>query len=512
MSKLLEIIKKNLKLLIRSKSSALIVLLGPLALMLLIGLAFNTSSLFDIKVGTFSQGYSELSNSIIEKLQDKQFNVIKIDSEEKCIDMIKTGAIHVCTIFPKDLTVKTSDKIVFYVDKSRINFVYIILDKISSKITTKSTELSTALTNRLITTINNADSKLTSTKTLSNELENSKSGVNNVVNEISNINTTIVELNFTKLNEGVKDLESKNNLSTGSWSSLKTIINDFKTQYDVVSTQITTIASIKDSTTKNLNDVSVKLSTNINDAKTNEASLKEIKDDISSIEIKDVSRIVSPVTTEIKPISAESTNLNYTFPTLVVLILLFAGLLLASTTIVEEKSSKAYFRNFITPTSDLVFIFGNYISSVAIIFAQLVIIFLVMFKITNSSLIFNTILNAFIVLILLGSVFILMGMLIGYMFKSGETSNIAAISLGSILLFFSNTILPIETLPASIRSIVQFNPYIVGEAALKKILLFNQSLSNVLPQIYTLIAYVSALFILVFLFRELTKNWFTNNQ
>jgi ABC-type uncharacterized transport system permease subunit len=135
-----------------------------------------------------------------------------------------------------------------------------------------------------------------------------------------------------------------------------------------------------------------------------------------------------------------------------------------------------------------------------------------MFKITNSSLIFNTILNAFIVLILLGSVFILMGMLIGYMFKSGETSNIAAISLGSILLFFSNTILPIETLPASIRSIVQFNPYIVGEAALKKILLFNQSLSNVLPQIYTLIAYVSALFILVFLFRELTKNWFTNNQ
>jgi len=510
MSKLIEIVKKNIRLLVRNKSSALIVLLGPLALMLLIGLAFNTSSLFDIKVGTYSQGYSELSNSIIEKLQDEQFKVLKIDSEEKCIDMIKTGNIHICTIFPKDLTVKSSDKITFYVDKTRINFVYIILDKISSKIATKSTELSTALTNRLITSINNADSRLTSAKSLSNGLESSKTDTNNILSQVSNMDTTIVELNFSKLSQEVNTLESNNNLSTGSWSSLKTAISDFKTQYETVETQLTTIASVKESTAKNLNDLSSKLATNINDAKTNEKVIKEIKDDINSIEIKDVSRIVSPVTTEIKPISSEGTNLNYTFPTLVVLVLLFAGLLLASTTIVEEKSSKAYFRNFITPTSDITFIFGNYISNVLVILMQLIIIFFVMFRITNATLVLETLINAFIVLILLGSVFILLGMLIGYMFKSGETSNIAAISLGSILLFFSNTILPIETLPSSIRGIVQFNPYIVGEAALKKILLFNQSLSNVLPQIYTLIAYISALFILIFLFREFTKNWLTN--
>ncbi|MEK6841149.1 MAG: hypothetical protein AABX45_00970, partial [Nanoarchaeota archaeon] len=103
MSKLFEIIKKNIKLLIRSKSSALIVLLGPLALMLLIGLAFNTSSLFDIKVGTYSASYSELSNSIVEKLQDEQFKVVKVQDEQRCIEMIKTGELHVCTIFPPDL-------------------------------------------------------------------------------------------------------------------------------------------------------------------------------------------------------------------------------------------------------------------------------------------------------------------------------------------------------------------------------------------------------------------------
>ena len=81
MYKLIEIIKKNLRLLIRSKSSALIVLLGPLLLILLISMAFNTTSLYDINIGTYSGSYSELSNSIIEKLNQDEFNVIKIDSK-----------------------------------------------------------------------------------------------------------------------------------------------------------------------------------------------------------------------------------------------------------------------------------------------------------------------------------------------------------------------------------------------------------------------------------------------
>ena len=72
MFKLIEIIKKNFRLLIRSKSSALIVLLGPLLLILLISMAFNTSSLYDIKIGTYSGEYSELSNSIIEKLNQDE--------------------------------------------------------------------------------------------------------------------------------------------------------------------------------------------------------------------------------------------------------------------------------------------------------------------------------------------------------------------------------------------------------------------------------------------------------
>jgi len=132
-----------------------------------------------------------------------------------------------------------------------------------------------------------------------------------------------------------------------------------------------------------------------------------------------------------------------------------------------------------------------------------------MFGITDTVVTDVALFNAFIILILLGSVFILLGMLIGYLFKSGETANIASVSLGAILLFFSNTILPLETLPGSLRDIVQFNPYIQGETALRKILLFNQGLDAVLPQIYTLVGYIALLLVAVYLLRELTKKWFS---
>ena len=51
--KIFEIVKKDFKILIRSKLSALIILLGPLIIVSLIGMAFNNSSVNNIKIGTY---------------------------------------------------------------------------------------------------------------------------------------------------------------------------------------------------------------------------------------------------------------------------------------------------------------------------------------------------------------------------------------------------------------------------------------------------------------------------
>src|SRR3989344_6255834 len=98
MIRILEIIKKNLKLLVRSKTSAFIVLVGPLLLMLLMGLAFNSSSALDIKVGTYSESYSELSTGIKTQLQDDSFKVVEMSSEQNCLDAVKRGDVHICVV------------------------------------------------------------------------------------------------------------------------------------------------------------------------------------------------------------------------------------------------------------------------------------------------------------------------------------------------------------------------------------------------------------------------------
>jgi hypothetical protein len=51
MLKLLAVLKKNAKNMLRAKVSSLIILLGPLIIMLLAGLAFSTTKLEGVKIG-----------------------------------------------------------------------------------------------------------------------------------------------------------------------------------------------------------------------------------------------------------------------------------------------------------------------------------------------------------------------------------------------------------------------------------------------------------------------------
>ena len=180
-------------------------------------------------------------------------------------------------------------------------------------------------------------------------------------------------------------------------------------------------------------------------------------------------------------------------------------MLVSSTTIIEEKSSKAFFRNFITPTSNALFIVGNYLSNLLIVLSQIFIIFLALYIFSEAAVSPDILTNLSIIILLTASVFILLGMLIGYLFKSGETSNLAVMSLACILLFFSNTILPLETLPIAIRSIVAYNPFILAADALKEILLFKAPLAAISFQFYTLLIYIGVFIVLIYVVRLFSK-------
>ena len=489
MVKLLTIIQKDFKILIRSKSSALIILVGPLLLILLVGTAFNTSTFSDIRIGAYSSSYNDLTNSILTKLEQDQFRIVKLESKDQCIDGVKTSTIHICAAFPSNLNVDSPEDIELYVDQSRINLVYAIKGTITSKVAERSKELSSDLTGIVINQLSEAGSEL---KEKRDTLLTMKSENIDFRDELANVEGSLMSMNldFTEPNTILEEIQNKTNELKADFNetrkftqledlviSLKALFKDIADQSSTRDNVLTSISSLKE------------------DISANNQRIQDVKDStdsiitkIEAIEVTDVDSIVSPIKTVTKPISREKTHINYLFPTLIMMIVMFVSLLLSSITVIREKISSAYFRNFISPTNSGIFVLATYLTNILIITVQLIVVFGVMMAINPS--LASTLSNVSLAILLITTVFILLGMIVGYVFTSEETATVGAISLGTVLLFFSNTIIPLETLPTTIKNIANFNIFVIGESILRKLILFESSLKAISKEISILLAYM----------------------
>lgn len=510
--KIIYMVKKDLKLLIRSKSSALIFILGPLLTIFLIGMSFNTSSLYDLRIGVYSESYSDLSNSILSALQDQQYRVIKVNNQEECIKGVKFNDYQICASFPANMQITNESKniISLYVDESRINLAYLISSTISTKVSTKSSEVGIGLANDLITKLGSVKTKAKEGEPILVQLEttsNEASGkLDDTISDFNNIdlNYNASDFNFSKVYGEVNNLINLTNKSA-AFSFLKNYIDDLKLQSDLLGTKLNKAVSQRDTNVKVLNDIKNKFETDFNsNIKNAKSVLTNIQQDVDAVKITNAESIVSPIKTSVNAVTSKKTHLSFIFPTIVIMIVMFISILLASTLVIREKTSKAYFRNFITPTASIWFMISLFITNILLVTLQIIVIFSAATYFFQSE--FVPLIQPIAILLTVTiSVFILIGMFIGYIFNSEETATLASISVGSIMLFFSNTILPLESLPKYIRDIALFNPFVISQEILKSVILFNANLSIFLNNIYILLAYALFFFVITFFARELTK-------
>lgn len=560
--KLLSIIKKNFKLLLRSRTSALIVILGPLLIILLAGIAFNTSKSYSLNIGTYAPSNNALIESFIERLTDKQFAVRQFETENSCIDAIKKGTIHTCIVFPKDLDFENpsiENEIDFHVDYSKINLVWIILDIVSSKISSRSRELSVNLTTVILDKLDRTKQELQNDLIVIDALAAENKNVNDKVSEVK-ASLSSMQLSFNKNDLKVDEIAAKtaelankaNLLANYSLQSIATTqelvddvdnaagmmdanatgkgilvssANDAQTAITGLSSSIDDISKLVLSYDSDLNSlisvmqassdnlqarldkaVSLKSSASgkldaikaILDKASSELSavknsVRNIIANIESTKVKDAQSIVSPVKTKISPVTPETSNLNYVFPSLIVLVIMFISILLSSTLVMMEKMSRAYFRNFVTPTRDTTFIFSAYLTNMLILILQLVII-LAISTIFLREIVLLGLLKSLPLLLLITTIFTFIGICIGYLFNSEETSTLASISVGAMMIFLSNLILPLESMPDYVRQIAAYNPFVISEIVLRKLMVFNSPFIVIKNEIGMLVAFV-ALFI-----------------
>ena len=236
-----------------------------------------------------------------------------------------------------------------------------------------------------------------------------------------------------------------------------------------------------------------------------DSGLDDILRNIRGAKMQSAGKIASPLDTKIESVVPQKSRINYLFPTLVALIVMFVGLFLASSLEAREKTQKSAFKNMITPTSKLLFIFGNFITNMIVIILQLAVVFAVgMFFFAGQMM--NVLLPLSVVLLLMAGLFVFLGMLIGTLFKNEETGVIAALSIGFLLLFFSSTILPVEALPALLKDIAAYNPFYASQFLLSKILLFGSGLYELRYSIFILGGWLLGLFVLVLISKNMIRS------
>jgi ABC-type multidrug transport system permease subunit len=548
--KLFQIIKKNIRILVKSKSTMLTIILGPLLVMFLLGLAFDNANIYRIKIGVYFNEKNNLTESFVDKLETR-FRVVEYNNPENCIESIKLETINTCIIFPENMSIEENktNEVQFYVDYSKINLVWMIRDVIMSSLEERSEEITQDLTNQLLekiekietevkekqpvliemTTINNILSE--NAKNMQKKLNELDTGFNPSSFKAGEIREQIAKLktlSFDSISSSndtlnyIKSIVSSSNLSSSEKNSITNKILDAQNDLSNIKSDINKIYSDENSGELNIlisnlvsriSDVEKKfeeinktlqnVSKSLDYSKTKlsegllaiikiQEGFNNINKEIRSIEIRSAEKIVRPITITIKPLSYKKTHLNFLFPTLITIVLMFVSIMLSSLMVVIEKNSPAYFRNYISPTHQSMFSLATIITTVLVVMPQFLILFCIATIYVKTELL-TSFWSSLIIALLTIIVFTLIGMLVAQFFKREETTMIAALIISTLFLFLSNTIMPIESMNLVLAKTANYSPFVISEFLFRHSLIFQTKIVSVLFQLEILCSYIVVL-------------------
>jgi ABC-2 type transport system permease protein len=565
---LLEVVKKELKVLIRSKSSSLIVILGPLLIIFMVGLAFDTSGYHNIKLAVYSEEYSDLAESYISKLSSNAYRVFKVSSEEECISLVKAGTHHACIVFSPNLRIgnQTKSQINIHIDNSKLNIAWLIKDTIFQRISNRSQEISQSLSQILLDTFDEINDELSIRKKsvislttkndelitdandiisagqgikvdvdeskfktsefsssissassifsqYKNEMEDSVSSVVSSINAIQseaedlNINDTLKQSLYNAISSAKTQASNISHQDTyesaqSKLSALSSYVDAIKTELTSLKTEISDMTESKNELLSQAQGMKQKLVDQLGKIMEIQQGINTIEQKIANLEVKDSDVISEPIETKVSPVVVKESHLSFLFPNLLVLIVMFVSLLISSTLVQMERSSKAHFRNLITPSNNLFFTFGSFLVTLLVVLIQIIIV-LGITDLVFQTAIFSNFHYIMLISLVSSSLFILLGIIIAGIFNSEETSLMATLAVGLVLLLVSGTILPLETMPSNVKAVTELSPFVLSYDMYRDMILFKSTFSTISSEMGYMVLYVLVLTSLIFIMQNL---------
>ncbi|MCD4809624.1 MAG: ABC transporter permease [Methanosarcinales archaeon] len=280
-------------------------------------------------------------------------------------------------------------------------------------------------------------------------LQEMQVSINNYTLEISNINENIADIkNVVTTLEDVKDQSANTsqqleNLSTGMANSTASLVSE----------------------------------------------IERTKGVINEVTTKSPNTIAAPVTMEMEKVFEDKSQLDFLMPGIISIVLMFISFMLASITIIQERTQKTLVRTLLTPLSLGEFIFAKTFALILIALMQGIIMIIVAFLLYGVLIPVSQWGALFLVILVYSASFIGIGMALATLADSENTAMLMSLVLSIPMLFLCGMFFPFETMPPLMAWLGNVLPITMGIRALDAVLIYQQGFDVLAGHLMPLLGY-----------------------
>lgn len=192
------------------------------------------------------------------------------------------------------------------------------------------------------------------------------------------------------------------------------------------------------------------------------------------------------------------------FPFVVSIIITFSSLVLSNKFILNSINKPSHLREMITPSRDISFVISDYIVNLLFISIQVLVLMLLGVFWLGISL--SSMPLFFISILLASSIFIFLGISLGYLIKSESLSVLITMFLLMFLLIFSDILVPSMLSGAFIKFLINLSPFVILNNLLRDLIIVGKEASQLVLPLFRLgILFVSS-FLIAYLSRKASRD------
>jgi ABC-type polysaccharide/polyol phosphate export permease/predicted nucleic acid-binding Zn-ribbon protein len=528
MTGLIGSVKKQLLTLMRDKGSAFTVFLAPILVVLLVGLAYSTSGQSALVVGVLEEG--SVDQRFLDAIDTVDVDTALVQSRDACDERIRRGVYAGCVVLNPAGTGVLNATII--VDSSREELATTLRARLATSIGQETSEVRgeavrsrqqrlRSLQEQLTAEVERVTSHVELLRSTQDELNTVATQLGSVEGSDEELSSGDVSVALDDVENTVSDLESAGESITASADAFLTatgntsdpdeygaLDNDTDTLQTVLSQDVSgdvealreavgdvedAVSSLQDDYTATLSTVETQraaiqsLSSDVDDAisqgERTASTLRSALSVLSDLTGVSTEEIANPVTTSVEQVGNDSfLGLGSTTPYLLSLGTFFFSLLLGGALMFTQQVGPASFREKVVPVNPVFRVFATVVSGFLISSVQTVVTltvalyYLGLWDAVNYAPLLSTVFVG--ILWSLG-----IGMVLGQMFRSMQGLLLGALSVGSVVIFFSSFIGPVEQMSSLVQRVAAYNPFVLLSESFREIFFFEATLGDLRVQV-----------------------------